>query len=143
VTTFACPNSAILYVTFVAKGHSNVGKEHSQKDKIMNTPSRSLILCSILALAACGQASIEGEYSATGGQVGIYELNSMVVTQEEGRENYTVQFIGDEETLSYENVVRDGTVLSVNDKGFIFTVEFNGDEAVVGDGEATFEKNPD
>ena len=109
----------------------------------MNLLLRCALASSALALAACGQSSIEGEYTSTGGSVGIFEMESMLVTQEEGGETYRVQFVGPEETLSYDQVTRDGAVLSIDDKGFIFTVEFDGAEAVVGDGEATFEKVAD
>lgn len=109
----------------------------------MNSHMRYLVASSALALAACGQSSIEGEYASTGGSVGIFEMESMLVTQEEGGETYRVEFVGPEETLSYDQVTRDGAVLSIDDKGFIFTVTFDGAEAVVGDGEATFEKVTD
>ena len=106
----------------------------------MKSISFSLTFLSTLALVACGQSSIDGEYVSTGGRVGIYEMDAMVVEQEADAETYFVQFIGEEETLSYSEVERDGSVLSINDKGFIMTVEFAGDEAIVGGGEATFEK---
>jgi hypothetical protein len=100
----------------------------------------AVVLSSLIVLSGCGQASIEGEYKALEGKVGIFQMNAMTVQKDAGGDKYRINFIGDKKTLTYENVEFKDGELKIRDKGFDFPVKIDGNKATVVVGGAKFEK---
>lgn len=94
----------------------------------------------IVLITACGKSSIEGEYKSLGGKVGVYEMQSMLIQNSADGSKYNVKFVGNERTLSYENVEFQNDELKISDKGFLMPVKITGNKASVEVGGATFEK---
>jgi hypothetical protein len=94
----------------------------------------------LLALSGCGQATIEGEYKALEGKVGIFQMNTMTVQKSQAGNTYNVNFTGSEKTLSYENVEFKDGELKINDKGFQLPIKIDGSKAEIEQGGAKFER---
>ncbi len=106
----------------------------------MNTFMKIFALSFALFVTACGQSSIEGEYKGDGGKVGIYKMNTLLVEKDKASGKYSVQFVGDEKTLSYKDVELKGSTLEINDKGFVMPVKIEGNKTTVQESGAVFER---